>query len=136
MKNLHAALIILIIIFAGIALTQGSISAAPGDIIPVCDPSNNSGTDASNSAVCQDVNEQDGNANPVIGIISSAVRVVSYVAGAAAVILTILSAIRFITSSGDSGKVSQAKSALIYALVGVVITVLAQAIISFVLNKV
>lgn len=119
-----------------VPLLSGAVSAAPGDIIPLCDAGNNSGTDASETVVCQDVNEQDSETNPIIGVIRSAVTIVSYVTGVAAIILIIVSAIRFITSGGDSGKIAQAKSALVYALIGIAITVLAQAIISFVLNKV
>lgn len=136
MKKLLLILSCLTIVISVLPALSGVVGAAPGDIIPICEAGNNSGTDGSETAVCQDVNEQDGSDNPVIGIIRSAVRIVSYVTGAAAIILIITSSIRFITSGGDSGKVAQARSALVYALVGVAITVLAQAIISFVLNKV
>lgn len=136
MKKIFLALTCLTIIISLLPALSGAVGAAPGDIIPICEAGNSSGTDGSETAVCQDVNNQDGATNPIIGIIKSAVRIVSYITGAAAIILIILSSIRFIASGGDSGKISQAKGALIYALVGIVITALAQVIISFVLNKV
>jgi len=140
MKRILISLIASLCILAP-ALADGGLVAA-NNLIPICNKANNTGTDASGTDVCKDVNaQQDPNdpssaTNPVIKIIKVAVDVVSFVAGAAAVILIIISAIRFITSGGDSGKVAQARGALTYALVGIAITVLAQTLIAFVLDKV
>ena len=116
------------LLFPGFVMTA-SVDAAT--YAPICNTA-----DGQKTTVCQDVNAQGGNNDPIIKILKAAVEVVSYVTGVAAIILIIVSAIRFIASDGDSGKVAQAKSTLIYALVGVIITVMAQAIIGFVLNKV
>jgi hypothetical protein len=64
----------------------------------------------------------------VINILSLAVAVV-------AVIMILVAGFRYITSGGDSGKVSGAKSALVYAVVGLIIAAFAQSIVKFVLNK-
>ena len=42
---------------------------------------------------------------------------------------------RYITSGGDSGKVTGAKNTIIYAVIGLVIVVLAQVIVKFILDK-
>ena len=135
MKTILITITFALIAFLGIA-TPAVAGAAGNPFIPVCNGSNNTGTDASNSAVCKDVNSQSNDKNPIIKIIKAAVSIVSYITGAAAVILIIISSIRFVTSGGDANNVAQAKNALLYALVGVAITVAARAIISFVLNKV
>lgn len=67
--------------------------------------------------------------------VNAAVQVLSIVAGMAAVIAIILSGFKYITSGGDSSKVSSAKSALIYALVGFVVAALAQVLVNFVLSS-
>jgi hypothetical protein len=75
-----------------------------------------------------------GGAN-VQSLIKTIVNILSLVVGAAAVIMIILSGMRFITSGGDAQKVSSAKSSLIYALIGLIIVALTQAIIHFTLDN-
>jgi len=53
----------------------------------------------------------------------------------AAVIMIIVGGFRYITSGGDSTRVGGAKNTLIYAIVGLIIVALAQAIVHFVLNN-
>jgi len=62
------------------------------------------------------------------------VSLLSYIAGAVAVIMIIISGFNYITSAGDSNKVNSAKNTLIYAAVGLTIAVLAQVIVNLVIN--
>ena len=55
--------------------------------------------------------------------------------GAVAVIMIIVSGIKMTTSAGDPGAVQKAKQTLIYSIVGLVIAILAYAIVSFVLDR-
>ena len=50
--------------------------------------------------------------------------------------MIIYGGMRYITSGGDSGKITSAKNTIIYALIGLVVVALAQFIVKFVLNKV
>jgi hypothetical protein len=70
----------------------------------------------------------------VTSAIQAAVSILSFIAGVAAVVMVILSGFKYITSGGDANKVSSAKSTLVYALVGVAIAALAQALIHFVIQ--
>jgi uncharacterized membrane protein YuzA (DUF378 family) len=70
----------------------------------------------------------------VANVIAAAVRILSLVVGIAAIIMVIIAGLKYITSGGDSGKVANAKSTLIYALVGLVIAALAQFLVNFVFN--
>jgi len=70
--------------------------------------------------------------NNVIAII---VNLLSGIVGVVAVIMIVVSGFKYITSGGDSAKVSSAKGTLVYAIVGLVIVALAQFIVRFVLNK-
>lgn len=68
------------------------------------------------------------------GIISQVVNILSIVLGGIAIVMIIVSGIRFATSGGSSNGVSGAKKTLIYAVVGLVIAVLAQVIIRLVIG--
>ncbi len=56
--------------------------------------------------------------------------------GAIALVIIVKSGFEYITSSGDPQKASTARSAIIYALIGLVVAVSAQALVSFVVNRI
>lgn len=87
------------------------------------------------SAVCKTNTTNDPVAG-TNGIILRAARILSIVAGAAAVIVIILSGIRYITSAGDPSQISQAKNGIIFALVGLAVILLAQPILNFVIIRI
>ena len=75
---------------------------------------------------CQDTQVND--------TVSAIVKLISYVAGIVAVIMILVSGFKFMTSAGDAGKTASARSTLIYAMIGLAIAALAQAIVQFVLS--
>lgn len=90
---------------------------------------------APDSVVCK---ERDPATNPISGkdgIILRITRFIAIIAGVAAVIMIIISGLRFITSHGDPQTVNGAKNTILYSVVGLVIIVLAQGIISFIVGK-
>ena len=70
------------------------------------------------------------------GVILKAAELISIIAGIAAVIVIMIAGIMFITASGDSGKISTARKTIVYAVVGLVVIVLARTIIIFVIGNV
>ncbi len=68
--------------------------------------------------------------------VGAIVNILSIIVGIVALIMIIIGGFYYITSSGDSGKISSAKNTVIYAIVGLIIVALAQVIVRFVLNKV
>ena len=64
------------------------------------------------------------------------VSILSYIIGVLAVIMIMVGGFKYITSSGDSNAVANAKNTIVYALVGIVIAALAQFFVRFVLNNV
>jgi energy-converting hydrogenase Eha subunit B len=62
------------------------------------------------------------------------IDIFSIVVGVIAVVMVIYGGFRYITSGGDSGKVSSAKNTLIFALIGLFIVALAQFLVHFVLT--
>lgn len=69
-------------------------------------------------------------------VIRVVVNLLSYIVGVVAVIMIMVSGIKYMTSGGDSQKVSSAKDTLVYALIGVAVVVLAQFLVRFVLSQV
>lgn len=57
------------------------------------------------------------------------------VLGIAAVVVIIVGGIGYMTSTGDAGKVKKAKDTILYGVIGLVICVLAFAIVNFVIGN-
>lgn len=68
-------------------------------------------------------------------LLARVINIFSAIVGVIAVIMIIVGGLRYITSGGDSGKVSGAKTTIMYALIGLVVVALAQLVVHFVLNQ-
>lgn len=66
--------------------------------------------------------------------IKDAVNVALYMIGVIAVIMIIYAGILYITAAGDAGKLAKAKTAIIWAVVGLVVVILSYAIVNFVIG--
>ncbi|MBQ3453098.1 hypothetical protein IJG28_02825 [Candidatus Saccharibacteria bacterium] len=64
-------------------------------------------------------------------VIVNILNAIILVAGIVAVIFIIIGGVNYMTSSGDAGKVAKAKNTILYALIGLVICVLAFAIVNW-----
>lgn len=82
-----------------------------------------------------DADAVSGDASDIDSVITTVVEVLSVIVGVLAVIMIIISGFKYVTSGGDAQKVASAKSTLIYAIIGIVIVVLAQVIVRFVLSS-
>ena len=61
----------------------------------------------------------------VTDTIRTVVNILSFLIGVFAVIMIVISGFRFVTSNGDSNTISQARNGIIYAVIGLVIAVIA-----------
>lgn len=68
--------------------------------------------------------------------VSSIIKGVIAVLGLVCVIVIILGGVSYMTSTGDAGKVKKAKDTILYGVIGLVICVLAFAIVNFVLDNI
>lgn len=77
------------------------------------------------------VNEDAGGnvTDTVVAVINGVIGVL----GLVAVVVIIIGGVNYMTSSGDSGKVKKAKDTILYGLIGLVVCVLAFAIVNFVI---
>ncbi|MCL1839674.1 pilin [Candidatus Saccharibacteria bacterium] len=69
-------------------------------------------------------------------IIQTIINTVIFVVGIIAVVMVILGGIQYSTSQGDSGKVKKAKDTIMYGIIGLVVAILAFAIVNFVLSSI
>lgn len=69
-------------------------------------------------------------------IISTIINLFSLVVGVISVIMIIIGGLKYITSGGDSGNVTNAKNTILYAIIGLVIVALAQVIVRFVIERI
>ena len=108
-------------------LVLGVISFVPSTAGAVaCDPKDVSVTGGAN---CASSNDQKTNIGVVIKDVTN---VLLFIIGAVAVIMIILGGIRYTTSNGDSNQVTAAKNTILYGVIGVVVALLAFAIVNFV----
>ena len=85
----------------------------------------------SSSAACQDLSKPDGLSN----ILKNATNIVLFIAGALAVIMIIYGSIRFMTAHGDEKQVESARLIVTYSVIGLIIAILAYALVNFVLSN-
>lgn len=98
------------------------------------------------SAVCSTQEEAAGQGDPLTGpngTLAHITNIVAYVAGAAAIIVIIVSALRFVTAGSDVSTgsrtdtdVEDARRSLAGAVIGLAVIVLARTLILYVLKKV
>lgn len=68
--------------------------------------------------------------------VQTVLGIVFGIIGAFAVVMVVVSGLRYITSAGDSQKATKAKDGLAYSLVGLAIAITAEAIVAFVVRNV
>lgn len=80
--------------------------------------------------------DQEKNTTDLMSTVSTIISVVLGIVGLVAVVVIILGGIGFVTSQGEAGKVAKAKNTILYGVIGLVISLLAFAIVNFVLSGV
>lgn len=69
------------------------------------------------------------------GIFNRITSILLFVVGAIAVIMLIIGGIRYVVSGGDQNQVTAAKNTILYAIIGIVVALLAYAAVEFVTNS-
>lgn len=126
MRNKLRVLAVALALMVGMGISGHALAVDP--LAGVCSTN-------PNSATCKSYN---GTTNPLTGTNGTLYKIttiVATIAGIAAIFIIIISGVRYMTSGGDTQKVAAAKGTLIGAIVGLVIIVLAQTIITFVVRK-
>ena len=129
------ALSTLLLLFAVSVPALSTAHAA--DIVgnEICAPNSSGET----PAICKD--DQTAAAddqNPLFGpngVITKGVGIFAIVLGIVSVFVFLINAVRMITASGDAQSISGARNGIIYAIIGIVIALSAQLIVSLILRK-
>jgi hypothetical protein len=116
----------------GTVLMVASMISVFGLVLPVSAACLCDGTDTSAQCgvECANPNPNDPN---LTDMIKNIVNLVIFVVGIIAVIMVILGGIQYSTSQGDPAKVKKAKDTILYGIIGLVVAILAFAIVNFVL---
>lgn len=119
-----AAVAVVLLVFASVPQPAGAVDFFGG----LC------GGAGKGTAACSG-NGKD-NISGTDGIIIRATELISIIAGIAAIITIMIAGIMFITAAGDTNKISTARRTIVYAVVGLIVIVLARTIILFVVGNI
>jgi hypothetical protein len=122
-------------LFASLALCFMLLIAAPvgvghAQLIPKADCSGA----AASSAVCEGQNNTTNPLTGTNGLLLKVANIVAVIAGAAAVIIIILAGLRYVQSSGNTEDIAGARRTIVYAIVGLVVIVLARVLVGLALS--
>ncbi len=125
---INSSRIIILLLFLAGAFS----AAAPASIAVAAKPSFIS------SAVTGQASDINGNTLPNVDANTDTIKTVMQIVfgfiGAFALFSITTSGLKYITSAGDSAKVSEAKKGIVFALVGLMLAVSAEAIVTFVVK--
>ncbi|MEI7689537.1 MAG: pilin [Candidatus Saccharibacteria bacterium] len=123
--RLFRNVVLVIGMVVGIGMPMLSPVAGAADDLYLCsNPINADSTICQNLANNKNQNFQD--------IVVNIINVVLYAMGSMAVLIIIIAGILYATSAGNDDAVKKAKNTLLYAVIGLVVTILAFAIVNFV----
>lgn len=109
------------LLLAVVFLLGSHASAAPVDVLTACDNA---------SKVCKGTDK-----NSLFGIITSIINLLLVIIGIISVIMIIVGGFRYTTSAGDAGQTKTARDTIVYAVVGLVIAIMAYGIVNFVIRE-
>ncbi len=69
------------------------------------------------------------------GIFKTITNVLLFIIGAISVIMLVIGGVRYTISQGDSSAVTSAKNTILYAIIGLIVAILAYAIVNFVISQ-
>ncbi len=130
---LNVVAVVLTVIGLGAVASLSPMRAyADGDGVILCPGTT---TWANDLSECTDF-QSPTNQNNLMSTINTIINVVIGIVGFVAVAMMIVGGISFITSQGDTNKVTKARNTILYGVVGLIVAILAFAIVNFVLGSV
>jgi hypothetical protein len=109
---------------AGTTTTGGTDGGATADA-----PSTTGGT-GSSSSICGAAKQDDAPK-----IITNVINTILFALGIGAVVMIVIGGIRYTTSNGDASAVKGAKDTVLYAVVGLIVAMMAFLIVNFVIDR-
>ena len=127
-------MLIIIALLVPLFLVTNHMVSAYDPFADTCDGVPTTGADS--STVCA---ERTKNTNPLTGTSGLLVRAAQFVGlltGIASILIMIYAGLKYVTSDGDTNTISQAKSTVTYAFVGLIVSLIAEGILVFIINSV
>lgn len=69
------------------------------------------------------------------GIFTTMTNVLLFIVGAISVIMVVIGGLRYVLSGGNSSNITTAKNTILYAIVGLIVSLLAYALVNFVITS-
>lgn len=126
---LAAAMIATVGIFIAAILLTGAETYAQ------CEVQGGSELSITEGANCGQGNQQPADLFGQEGIFTTVTNVLLFLIGAISVIMLIIGGIRYTISNGDQGAITSAKNTILYAIIGLVVAILAYAAVNFVVTQ-
>lgn len=129
-KSLKALLIVPVLAL-GASLAIPVLDAAPA--LAQCTSDASGGL--AGGAGCAQGADQQSDLFGEAGIFTTITNVLLFIIGAISVIMLIIGGIRYVVSGGDSSAVTNAKNTILYAVIGIIVAILAYAVVNFVITS-
>ncbi len=134
MKSLLIPLVLLASLLLYTPIVSAQVSTGFNPLDKACE---NVPTEGPNgSSVCAEKNNTADPLSGTSGVLLRAARFISMLTGIASVIIIVFGSIKYTTSSGNPEAAAGAKKTITYALIGLVVALMAQGIIIFVINRI
>ena len=116
--------------------TVGAPSAyaacSPDDNSPACAAQRGANATGTQNNTCG----TDGKSTCGIGdVIKQVINILLFIIGSLSVIMIIFGGIKYVISNGDSSQITSAKNTILYAVIGLIVALLAYAIVNFVVTQ-
>ena len=132
LKNTLRAILVVPALVAVLGLAAAPAYAAPGDLSLANGANSAQGKDQQGNAACLFGNEANCSGQ---GLFKTITNVLLFIIGAVSVIMLVIGGIRYTISGGDSNQVQGAKNTILYAIVGIIVAILAYAVVNFVISS-
>lgn len=129
-KSLQALLLVPVL---ALGLSFVAPAVAPLDVAAQCTSDATGGLGG--GAECAKGVDQQTDLFGSSGVFTTITNVLLFIIGAISVIMLIIGGIRYVVSGGDSSAVTNAKNTILYAVIGIIVAILAYAVVNFVVGS-
>jgi hypothetical protein len=123
-KLFSFALLSILALTALSSLASAPVAFAASGLTP-------SSTDLCNGASCPVINPANvsGGKDGIVKLIIQIAQLATFIFAAVAVLFLVWGGVQYVTSGGDDGRVKNAKNTILYAIIGLIITIVAYAVV-------
>jgi hypothetical protein len=132
MKHMIKRTLQSLLVIPALALSLSMVAPVAGAEEVTTPPTCTNEVDITNAANCS---AGTGQQTSLTGSFTLVTNVLLFIIGAISVIMLIIGGIRYTVSGGDSAAVTSAKNTILYAIVGIIVALLAYAVVNFVVGS-